>query len=276
MVTLNCDTALWLGRSCPYLAPCEAPFPFNHSLARNTGAFDFSSNDFTSARVCRSSQLAHSSSHSWTTSLLETCAVKARSPPAVNVYGASSVIRTVKRMFDSFFKRCFKPKRTFRAARSTGLRSCATQMSLPPRFKSAALSNVTAKSRVKWSPKFCKYHSLKCVFHVHVRALVHHATRTNQVMTCHENVCFTKWKIKVVELAGRKTSNKFIEGDIQEDQYQKIILLPMTMVLLPPVRHQVPPPRLIYLQKVFVCVLVKNIIWSFSKYRMIKFFGKFL
>ena len=81
---------------------------------------------------------------------------------------------------------------------------------------------------------------------------------------------------KVVELAGRKTSNKFIEGDTQEDQYQKIILLPMTMVLLPPVRHQVSPPRLIYLQKVFVCVLVKNIIWSFSKYRMIKFFGEFL
>ena len=43
----------------------------------------------------------------------------------------------------------------------------------------------------------------------------------------------------------------------------------MTMILVTPARHQVLPPRSIYVQRVFVCVcvLVKNIIWSFSKYR---------
>ena len=94
---------------------------FNHSLARNTGAFDFSSNDFISARVCGSSQLAHSPSHSWTTSLLETCVVKASSFPTVNVYGSIwwcicdlNGVRNVPLVLDKVFQTKAKvPSRAF-------------------------------------------------------------------------------------------------------------------------------------------------------------------
>ena len=77
---------------------------------RSTRAFDVSSNDFTLARVCKLSKLAHSPCHSCTTSLLETCAVKASAPPTVNVYGALSVIRTLSGMFHYFLKKVFQSK----------------------------------------------------------------------------------------------------------------------------------------------------------------------
>ena len=59
-------------------------FALQPFLGNSTRTLDFSSNDFTSALVCRSSQLAHSPCHSSTTSLLEACAVKANWPPTVN------------------------------------------------------------------------------------------------------------------------------------------------------------------------------------------------
>ena len=129
-------------------------FPFNPpSLARSSRAFDFSSSDFTSALVCRSPQLAHSPCHSCTTSLLETCAVKASSPPTMNVYGASLIcdphgVRNVPVILAELFQSKSKvPSCAF----DFGLRACATQMSLPSSLKAVVLSNITAKSRVNWS-----------------------------------------------------------------------------------------------------------------------------
>ena len=137
----------------PYLAPLAAPFPFQpSSLAPSSKAFDFASNDFTSALVSRSSQLAHSPCHSCTTWLLEN--MRCQSCFTSNCECIWCLICDPDggtECFRSFLKTCVNPKQKFRATHSAGLGFLRHPIS-----KQQSLSNVTAKYRVNLVRKFCK------------------------------------------------------------------------------------------------------------------------